>query len=93
MVTTDQPEYIQGETVQLATVQADYFSGGPLANAPVEWRITGYGHRFNWAMRRRDASTAFDPSTRTQPDYNPYDGYQGLVQEGRGETDADGSAS
>jgi uncharacterized protein YfaS (alpha-2-macroglobulin family) len=89
-VVTDQPEYIQGETVR-ATVQADYFSGGPLANAPVEWRITGYGHRFNWADAPAGRFYSFDPFDPEQPDYNVYDGYQGLVQEGRGQTDADGS--
>ncbi|HRA68054.1 MAG TPA: Ig-like domain-containing protein, partial [Caldilinea sp.] len=47
-VKTGQPEYIQGETVT-ATVQADYFSGGALTNAPVEWRVAGYGYTFNWA--------------------------------------------
>jgi uncharacterized protein YfaS (alpha-2-macroglobulin family) len=74
-----------------ATVQADYFSGGPLANAPVEWRITGYGHRFNWADAPAGRFYSFDPFDPEQPDYNVYDGYQGLVQEGRGQTDADGS--
>jgi uncharacterized protein YfaS (alpha-2-macroglobulin family) len=89
-VTTDQPEYIQGETVQ-ATVQADYFSGGPLANAPVEWSITGYGHRFTWAGAPAGRFFSFDPFDPDQPAYNPYDGYQGLVQQGRGQTSADGS--
>ena len=89
-VTTDQPEYIQGETVK-ATVQADYFSGGPLANAPVEWRITGYSYTFHWADAPAGRYYSFDPFDPDQPTYNPYDAYQGLVQEGRGTTDANGT--
>ncbi|MCO5213078.1 MAG: MG2 domain-containing protein [Caldilinea sp.] len=89
-VTTDQPEYIQGETVTV-TVQADYFSGGPLANAPVEWRITGYSYTFNWADAPAGRYYSFDPFDPEQPTYNPYDAYQGLVQEGRGTTDATGA--
>ncbi len=38
-VKSDQPEYIQGDTIKV-TVQANYFSGGPLVDAPVEWRLT-----------------------------------------------------
>lgn len=89
-VTTDQPEYIQGETVK-ATVQADYFSGGPLVNAPVEWRIAGYNFVFNWADAPAGRFYSFEPFDPDQPAYNPYDGQQGLVAEGRGQTDANGT--
>ncbi len=89
-VATDKAEYIQGETVTV-TVQADYFSGGALANAPVEWRITGYSHTFNWTDAPAGRYYSFDPFDPEQAAYNPYDAYQGLVQEGRGTTDADGA--
>ncbi|MFO7633326.1 MAG: Ig-like domain-containing protein, partial [Caldilinea sp.] len=89
-VTTDQPEYIQGETVK-ATVQADYFSGGPLANAPVEWRIAGYNYTFTWVDAPSERYFSFEPFDPDQPAYNPFDSFQGLVQEGRGQTDANGS--
>ncbi|MBE2237947.1 MAG: Ig-like domain-containing protein, partial [Caldilineaceae bacterium] len=89
-VKTNQPEYIQGETVT-ATVQADYFSGGPLAHAPVEWRVAGYSYTFNWADAPSGRYFSFDPFDPDQPVYNPYDAYQGLVQEGRGVTDASGA--
>ena len=89
-VTTDKPEYIQGETVRI-TVQADYFSGGPLANAPVEWRIAGYNYTFSWAGAPEDRFYSFEPFDPDRPAYNPFDAFQGLVQQGRGQTDADGT--
>ncbi|MFM7581874.1 MAG: MG2 domain-containing protein, partial [Caldilinea sp.] len=89
-VTTDQPDYLQGETIRV-TVQANYFSGGPLANAPVEWRIAGYNFVFTWPEAPAGRFYSFEPFDPEQPDYTPYDGYQGLVQEGRGQTDANGT--
>jgi uncharacterized protein YfaS (alpha-2-macroglobulin family) len=89
-VTTDQPEYIQGETVNV-TVQADYFTGGPLANAPVEWRIAGYNYTFTWADAPAGRFFSFEPFDPDQPAYNPFDSFQGLVQEGRSQTDANGT--
>ncbi len=87
---TDQPDYLQGETIRV-TVQANYFSGGPLANAPVEWRIAGYNFVFSWAEAPAGRFYSFEPFDPEQPDYTPYDSYQGLVQEGRGQTDANGT--
>ncbi len=89
-VATDQPDYLQGETIQV-TVQADYFSGSPLVNAPVEWRIAGYNFVFAWAEAPTGRFYSFEPFDPERPDYTPYDGYQGLVQEGRGQTDANGT--
>ncbi len=89
-VTPDQPSYIQGETVKV-TVQADYFSGGPLVNAPVGWRIAGYNYVFNWADAPAGRFYSFEPFDPDQPAYNPYDGQQGLVAEGQGQTNANGT--
>jgi len=89
-ITTDKPEYIQGETVRI-TVQADYFSGGPLVNAPVEWYIAGYNYTFSWADAPSDRFYSFEPFDPDRPDYNPFDSFQGLVQQGRGRTDANGT--
>lgn len=89
-LTPDRPEYIQGETVRV-TVQADYFSGGPLVDAPVEWRIAGYPYTFNWADAPSDRFYSFEPFDPDRPEYNPFDSFQGLVQQGRGRTDANGT--
>ncbi|MEZ4836719.1 MAG: MG2 domain-containing protein [Caldilineaceae bacterium] len=65
------PEYIQGDTVRVR-VQASYFSGGPLANAPVDWRLLADAYNFSWADAPRGATSASSPprwtikaSTRT----------------------------
>ncbi|MBW7885027.1 MAG: hypothetical protein H3C34_20810, partial [Caldilineaceae bacterium] len=90
-VKTDKPEYIQGDTVK-ATVQASYFSGGALVNAPVNWRLIGYGYVFNWQDAPSGRYYSFEPFDPEQPEYNPYNsGYVGLIQEGAGKTNADGT--
>jgi uncharacterized protein YfaS (alpha-2-macroglobulin family) len=91
VVKTDQPEYIQGDTIQLQ-VQANYFSGGALANAPVEWRLLASPYSFTWRAAPDGRYYAFDPFDPDQADYSPYTmGNLGLVQEGRGMTDASGA--
>jgi len=90
-VKTDQPEYVQGETIK-ATVQADYFSGGPLAGAPVEWQLIANTYTFSWNDAPEGRYYSFDPFDPDQADYDPYaNSYLGLVQEGKGTTNADGS--
>jgi hypothetical protein len=37
-VTSSEPSYVQGDTATVE-VQANYFSGGPLSNAPITWRL------------------------------------------------------
>ena len=83
-VKSDKPEYIQGDTVKV-TVQANYFSGGPLVDAPVEWRLTASTYPFNWADAPKDRYYSFDPFDPEPADYDPYqNAYLGLVQEGKG---------
>lgn len=90
-VQTDKPEYIQGDTIKLQ-VQANYFSGGPLANAPVEWRLLASPYTFVWQDAPAGRFYAFDPFDPEQASYDPYTtGSLGLLQEGRGATDANGA--
>jgi hypothetical protein len=88
-VTTNQPSYIQGEVIT-ATVDASYYTGSPLVDAPVQWQIYGYGYTFNW--QAPDGRTySFAPFDPEDPDYNPYNyAYSGLIQEGQGTTDDEG---
>jgi uncharacterized protein YfaS (alpha-2-macroglobulin family) len=89
-VKSDKPEYIQGDTIKVS-VQASYFSGGPLVEAPVEWRLTASTFTFNWADGPQDRFYSFDPFDPNAADYNPYqNAYLGLVQEGKGTTDGEG---
>ena len=92
-VTTDKPEYIQGDTI-VAKVQANYFSGGPLVGAPVEWRLVANAYSFYWADAPEGRYYSFDPFDPDQVEYDPYgspSNFYGLVQEGTGQTDENGA--
>ncbi len=91
-VASDQPEYTNGDTVTF-NVQSNYFSGGPLANAPITWRLLAEPYTFNWddaPAGRYYSFTPFDPENDV---YDPYRSvfYNGLFQEGSGTTSDDGS--
>lgn len=89
-VQSDQPEYVQGDTIRV-DVQASYFSGGPLVEAPVEWRLIANTYSFTWPDAPEGRFYSFDPFDPDQADYNPYaNAYLGLAQEGKGSTDAQG---
>ncbi|CAD7703729.1 unnamed protein product [Ostreobium quekettii] len=90
-VSSDQIDYLNGDTVNV-TVQANYFSGGPLANAPITWRLLSEPYFFNWqdADGRYYSFTPYDPETE---DYDPYRRAftTGMVREGIGTTNGDGT--
>lgn len=90
--TSSQPEYVQGDTISV-TVQASYFSGGPLGNAPVTWRVIANPYYFNWDDAPANRYYSFTPYDPEQYRYDPYAGSTnlGLVREGTGTTAADGS--
>ncbi|MEZ4868402.1 MAG: Ig-like domain-containing protein [Caldilineaceae bacterium] len=91
-VTSDKSEYINGDTISY-TVQASYFSGGPLSNAPITWRLLAEPYTFNWAPAPAGRYYSFTPFDPKNVNYDPYQGafYGGLIQEGVGQTNADGS--
>lgn len=91
-LTPSQEEYAQGETISV-TLQADYYSGGALANAPVTWRVIANPYTFSWddAPKGRWFTFApFDPEAEEWQGYNP-NLFYGLTKEGAGKTNADGS--
>ncbi|MFQ5577656.1 MAG: Ig-like domain-containing protein, partial [Anaerolineae bacterium] len=90
-VTTDKPEYANGDTI-LLTAQASYFFGGPVANAAVRYsilsedyffRYTGPGGYFDF--------TDYDFSRARQDNFVP--GFGELIEEGTGVTGAQGTFS
>ena len=91
-LTPDQPEYQQGDTVRV-TLQASYFSGGALANAPVTWRLFSDPYSFTWDKGPQDRYYSFQPFDPDQEIYDPYSGsfYLGLIREGVATTGPDGS--
>ncbi|MGB5047696.1 MAG: Ig-like domain-containing protein [Caldilineaceae bacterium] len=89
-VESAQPAYIQGETVQVA-VDARYFSGGPLASAPVTWRLLAEPYFHFWADAPAGRYYSFEPVELDDQSSDPFGGFSGgLVQEGEGVTDGDG---
>ena len=93
-VTSDQPEYTNGDTATF-TMQASYFSGGPLANAPVTWRLLAEPYTFDWMDAPDGRYFSFTPFDPEDTDYDPYRSafYAGLIQEGTSTTDAQGNFS
>lgn len=90
-VASDKPEYVQGDTIQV-TLQADYFSGGPLAGAPVTWRLIADPYFFFWQDPdggRWWTFEPYDPEEFTADAFSTL--YFGVVREGEGETGPDGS--
>lgn len=89
-VTSDGAEYVHGDTMEF-TVQADYFSGGPLANAPLTWRILSEPYFFNWEEAPADRYYSFTPYDPENDDYDPYFGFWGgVIHEGTATTDEAG---
>lgn len=87
-VATDKAEYANGETIQL-TAQANFFFGGPLANAEVRYSVLSEDSFFNYTgpggyydFTDYDFSRAYDTF---------FPGFGELIDEGTGSTDADGS--
>ena len=91
-VTPDRPDYKQGDTVRVK-VQANYFSGGPLVDSPVTWRIISEPYFFNWENGLQDRWYNFSPYDPDAASTDPFGGlvYLGLIREGRGVTGPDGS--
>jgi uncharacterized protein YfaS (alpha-2-macroglobulin family) len=91
-VASDQPEYTNGDTVTF-NVQANYFSGGPLTNAPITWRLLVEPYSFTWNDAPAGYYYSFTPFDPENDVYDPYRSifYNGLFQEGSGTTDDDGS--
>lgn len=88
-VQPDVAEVIQGETIRFV-VEASYFSGGPLAQAPVEWNLLAEPFFFSWSQQPANRYYSFDPYN-PEEEVNPFGGYYGgLLQQGAGVTDKDG---
>ena len=85
--TTDQPEYVQGEQIDV-TVQANYFFGGPVQNGVVRWTLMSADAPFNY---RGEGYWSFE-------DYDWYEPmrpgqFGGQISQGEGKTDAQGRFS
>ncbi len=89
-VQSEHAEVIQGDPIRITT-EATYFSGGPLTQATVHWRLVAAPHTFGWQPpdgARAYTFAPFDPQQFNTDAYAPFTG--GLIKEGDGALDADG---
>jgi len=86
-LSTDQAEVLDGDVIT-ATVSGEFFFGGPVSKAQVDWTVFSEDATFNYAgdVTGRWYSfndyTGWDPTTQGR--------YGGVVASGAGETGADG---
>lgn len=83
-VTTDKDEYIQGDVIN-AAVQANYYFGGPVRNAKVEWTIFSQDYWFEYQGKGWYSFQDYDWTQ--EPGYSFY-GRE--IASGAGQTDAEG---
>jgi hypothetical protein len=90
-IASEESEYLQGDTVRVV-VEARYFSGGPMVDAGVAWRLITSPYTFSWQNPPDGRYFSFAPYDEEAFNFDPYryDYYGGLAQEGSGMTDAQG---
>ncbi len=89
-VRAETPDVVQGETITVV-VEAAYFSGGPLAHAPVEWRLLAEPYTFAWQEGPQAPRYSFTQVDLEDPTLSPYSSQRlGVIRQGRGTTDAQG---
>ena len=83
-VSTDREEYTQGDEIAV-TVVANYYFGGPVANAKLTWRLMSQDYSFNWTgPGYYDFTDSGDESSGKQTAFGA------VVTSGQGTTDAEG---
>ena len=87
-LTTDKEDYKAGDTIS-ATLEAKYFFGGNVQNAAVKWTLLARDYVFDRYTGPGFFSFFDDDASRIAP--NP--GYNELVANGEGTTDANGRLS
>ena len=83
-ISTDKQEYVQGEEI-ITSASAEYYFGGPVADAAVTWRLMSQDYRFQWTGEDYYDFHDDDYASRGERTY-----YGELVGEGEGTTDAQG---
>jgi len=83
-IESDKPEYLQGDKINVHA-KAEYYFGGPVANAPVHWTALTEDATFNYTGKDWYDFTDYDWTTGRYYGY-----YGGLVSEGDGNTDEKG---
>ncbi len=91
-VTTDRPAYMDGDEIA-ATVEATYYFGGAVSDAPVEWSLLSGAYTFHYRCPEGERCPRY--SWREYEWTRRWWGegeYGHLIAQGRGTTDAQGRA-
>ncbi|MGC9399998.1 MAG: Ig-like domain-containing protein [Anaerolineae bacterium] len=93
-VTTDREAYLNGETID-ATAEAEYYFGGPVADADVRWNVLREGYFFEYdcpagQVCPRYSWTDVEDSWSMLRGEDVYAGYGELIEESDTTTDAQG---
>lgn len=86
-LTTDRDEYLNGDRIA-ATVQAEYFFGGPVTNAKVQWTV--YSQDAGLDFRYAETGPWYSFGDFTGWDPRQESRFGGLVASGEGVTDSRG---
>jgi uncharacterized protein YfaS (alpha-2-macroglobulin family) len=84
-VETDQPEYVNGDSVKV-TAAAEFFFGGPVSNAEVTWTLVSEDFTFSYAGDGFYDFTDYDTSRSS----TFFTTFGETLAEGSGTTDSDG---
>jgi uncharacterized protein YfaS (alpha-2-macroglobulin family) len=87
-VTTDRDQYLHGDNIDVV-VQANYFFGGAVANADVQWNLLTSDYAFQWSGTGRYDWTDTSTDRAGSGEYY-YSGFGELIADGQGTTDAQG---
>jgi alpha-2-macroglobulin len=93
-VETDRDHYLHGDKINV-TVDADYYFGGPVANAQLEWNVLSTEHFFRYQC---PAGTTCPRYSWTDYEWNTdygeqYGSYGRLIAQGETQTDDEGRAT
>ncbi|MSP11336.1 MAG: hypothetical protein EXR62_00120 [Chloroflexi bacterium] len=91
-VSTDKQEYVQGDKINVE-VQADYFFGGAVSGASVQWRVLRNDYTFQWNAPGVPGNWSFidDDALRSQSDASGAAPRRTqFASEGKGTTDGQG---
>ncbi len=87
-LSTEKPEVLQGDVIT-ATVSGEFFFGGPVSNAQVDWTAFSEDAYFNYTGDITDRWYSFNDYTGWDP--TTQGRWGGVVASGEGKTGADGT--
>ena len=87
-ISAERESFIAGDTIEV-TVDAEFFFGGPVSDADVEWTVFASPYQFEYEGPGLYSFANFVEVEGLQPDFIPDLG--GIIADGAGTTDANGA--